>query len=285
MDKAQRFIFDNTDVRGELVQLDKSYQQILAANQYPTIVANLLGEFLVASVLLSSTIKFAGRLTLQARSQGQISLLMAESTHQQHIRGIARVADEITTDNFLELFDNGSLAVTIEPDKGERYQSIVPFSGTSLASCLEHYFQQSEQLNTLIKLSANAEYASGMLVQQLPEQRVVDQEQRKQQWQHIVILGQTLKNTELLSLENHQLLSRLYPHDAVRLLSHQSVSFQCSCSFERSGRALMLLEAEELQSLFDTTELVQTQCEFCGKTYKFSQASLTKLLHGKHKTH
>ena len=31
IDQSQRFLFDNTDVRGELVELDRSYAEVLAS--------------------------------------------------------------------------------------------------------------------------------------------------------------------------------------------------------------------------------------------------------------
>ena len=135
---SQRFIFDAADIRGDFVQLGSTFQEILAINQYPEAVAQQLGEFLVASVLLSSTIKFEGRLILQIKSEGQIPLLMVETTHDRKIRGIVRLREDVQdySSSFRELFRDGSLAVTIEPDKGERYQSLVPLTGDNLAGCL-----------------------------------------------------------------------------------------------------------------------------------------------------
>ena len=93
-DQLQRFIFDDTDIRGELSRLHHSYQDTLAAHDYPEVVAHLLGEFLAAAALLSATLKFDGTLTLQARSEGEIPLIMAEATSSQGLRAIARNADQ-----------------------------------------------------------------------------------------------------------------------------------------------------------------------------------------------
>ena len=51
-DRTQRFLFEEADIRGEIVQLDQSYREILAIHQYAPGVSHLLGEFLAASVLL-----------------------------------------------------------------------------------------------------------------------------------------------------------------------------------------------------------------------------------------
>ena len=77
-DQSRRFLFEHADIRGETVQLDEAYREILAIHQYPGGVGRLLGEFLAAAVLLSSNLKFEGKLILQVRSEGQLPLLMVE---------------------------------------------------------------------------------------------------------------------------------------------------------------------------------------------------------------
>ena len=146
-DNSQRFLFDNTDIRGELVRLQKSFQQVASNHSYPQPVLHLLGEFMVAAALLSSTIKFEGTLILQARSEaGEIPLIMAEASSEQTIRAIARGAENASSEDFRQLLKNGQLCITIEPHNGHRYQGIVALSGGCLAHTLDAYFEQSEQL-------------------------------------------------------------------------------------------------------------------------------------------
>src|SRR6478735_6257526 len=161
-DLLNRFIFDDCDIRGELVTLGESYREILSHNTYPPAIQKLLGEFLAAISLMSSTLKFDGMIILQARGDGAISTIMAECNHHNNIRGIVRLKPEVELSEALaqkgsmqELLGNGVLVITIEPKrtenfggKLERYQGIVPMESDNLAGCLEHYFQQSEQLAT-----------------------------------------------------------------------------------------------------------------------------------------
>ena len=121
-DQQQRFIFEQYDIRGVWVQLEKTYQDVLAIHDYPAGVRELLGQFMAAAGVLSSTIKFDGQLTLQARSEGQIPLIMAEANNKQHMRAIARAANQATSHEFSELLTNGQLVMTIEPKQGQRYQ-------------------------------------------------------------------------------------------------------------------------------------------------------------------
>ena len=126
-DQLQRFLFNNTDIRGEIVTLNQSLSDLFAVQRYPTPIATLLGEFLAAATLLSSTLKFAGSLTLQARGDGDLPLIMAEVTQQKKIRGVAQVNEAAELDNrsLRSLLGNGMLSIIIDPKKGERYQGIV----------------------------------------------------------------------------------------------------------------------------------------------------------------
>ena len=148
LDIAQRFLFEHADLRGETVHLDQTMADIMAVHQYPPAVVALIGEFLAAAVLLSTTLKFDGKLILQVRSDGQIPLLMVECSHLLQVRAIARGAEQATASDFDQLLTNGQLAITVDPENGQRYQSIVPLAGTSLAESLDLYFEQSEQLLT-----------------------------------------------------------------------------------------------------------------------------------------
>jgi molecular chaperone Hsp33 len=277
-DSSQRFIFENRDIRGQLVHLNTSFEEVLNINAYPAAVAKLLGEFLSASVLLSSTIKFEGRLIMQVRSKGEVSLLMAEATHDRQIRAIARMEADLTSKEFSVLLKDGTLVVSVEPKYGERYQSLVPLLGADLAECLKHYFNQSEQLSTFIKLAANQSSAAGILIQQLPKQLVQDPSLRENQWQQAVILAQTTKQDELLALDNEQLLRRLYLEDDLKMFDSDPVVFKCSCSYERTARALMMVEADELDSMFSETPSLEMICEFCQKKYAFTRESLGEIL-------
>jgi molecular chaperone Hsp33 len=284
-DSSQRFIFENRDVRGQLVHLNTSFEEVLNNHAYPEAVAQLLGEFLAASVLLSSTLKFEGRLVMQVRSKGEVSLLMAEATHDSQIRAIARMEAGLSSSEFGALLKDGTLVVSVEPKHGEQYQSLVPLKGADLAQCLKHYFNQSEQLSTFIKLAANQHSAAGILIQQLPRHLVQDPTLREDQWQHAIILAQTAKQDELLELDNEQLLLRLYVDDELKLFDSKSVVFRCSCSYERTAKALMIVETDELDSMFAETPTLEMLCEFCQKKYRFTRQSLSEILSDSAITH
>ncbi|WP_373092242.1 Hsp33 family molecular chaperone HslO [Zhongshania sp.] len=271
-DTISRFIFDNSDVRGEHVRLEKSYQDILSIHHYPPGVANLLGEFLAAASLLSATIKFEGALILQVRGDGQVPLIMAEANSKQELRAIARDANEAISHDFKALIGNGQLAMTIAPEDGKPYQGIVSLDGDSLARCLEAYFQRSEQLATRVWLCADGEHASGMLLQQLPSAKP-----DLDRWEHLSTITHTIKNEELLSLDVATLLYRLYHQDAVRLFDHKPLVARCRCSRERVVQALVSLGRDELDDILAEQGQIETNCEFCNRLYQFNAGDIAGL--------
>ncbi len=273
-DSCQRFLFEGLDIRGEIVRLCDSFGAILANKEYPGVVQGLLGEFLAAAALLSTTVKFDGRLVLQARSEGQVPLIMAECTSEQHLRGIARFADESISNEFTALLRAGTLAITIEPSSGEPYQGIVPLEQHSLAACLEEYFARSEQLESRIFLVSEGNRCAGLLVQQLPAQLLKDSESRQEEWNTVSQLAATLTGRELLELENEEVLYRLFHQHRVKLFGSKPVIYQCSCTRERTARALHSIGEEEIMDIIEEQGVVEVTCEFCGRQYSFSEGEL-----------
>lgn len=277
-DRTQRFLFEEADIRGEIAQIDSSYREILAIHQYAPGVSRLLGEFMAAAVLLATTLKFEGKLVLQVRSEGQIPLLMVECDSQLRLRAIARGAQEATSDRFDQLLTGGQLAITIDPVKGQRYQGIALLSDDSLASSLDAYFKQSEQLGTRFWLACDGDSAAGMILQQLPAQIVADSNDRNSQWQHVTTIASTLKDEELLNLSAPELAHRLYHEDPLRLFDTQPLRFQCNCSRERTFNALKSLPVSEVSELLEELGSITMDCEFCNQQYRYVEQDLRDIL-------
>ena len=279
-DFTQRFIFDNTDVRGELASLEESYAHVLAKHTYPEPVAALLGELLAAASLLVNTLKFDGLLVLQARSKGPIPLLMVECSSDRELRAIARYeADQIESGaTFQELMPEGVLALTVDPNEGQRYQGLVALDGVTLAECFSNYFVNSAQLPTRFWLYADGQRARGMLLQQLPADRITDTDEREASWQHVVALASTLTAEELLGLDNEIILNRLYHEEQVRLFDATDLQFKCSCTRARSEQALVSLGLADLQLLLAEKEgAIEIDCQFCNERYLFNDADIVQM--------
>lgn len=265
-DNLHRYLFENADVRGELVQLEKSYQEILSAHNYPTVVQNLLGQLMAATSLLTATLKFDGNISVQLQGDGPISLAVINGNNLQQLRGVSRYDEAKLPESgeLQQLIGKGHMVITLTPKKGERYQGVIALEHPTLAACLEAYFTQSEQLSTSIVLFANGQQAAGMLLQILPSD-----EDHNADFEHLEQLTVTVKADELYQLEATEVLHRLYHQEQVRLFDPIEVTFKCGCSKERSASAIRTVAKAEIDSIIAEQGKIEMGCEYCNTTYTF----------------
>lgn len=273
-DNLQRFVFEDTPIRGEIVRLDATYRAVLDRRTYPPAVREVLGELMAAAALLASTLKFEGKLSVQIQGEGPVKLLMAECTETGAMRAIAQWHGEVDRAPLAQLVGGAKFVITIDPEESrERYQGVVQIEGGSVAAALEHYFAQSEQLETRLWLAADREQAAGMLLQKLPDSQSEDADA----WDRAVHLGSTLTRLELLSLPVRDILRRLYHEEDIRLFARQPLSFRCSCSRERVEAVLRMLGWAEVESILKERGNVDVDCEFCGAHYEFDLVDAAQL--------
>ncbi|WP_038902261.1 Hsp33 family molecular chaperone HslO [Dickeya dadantii] len=276
-DQLHRYLFENHAVRGELVTVSDTFQQMLTNHDYPVPVKNLLGEMLVATSLLTATLKFSGDITVQLQGDGPLKLAVINGNHQQQMRGVARLQGDIAADSSLhDMVGNGYLVITITPTEGERYQGVVELDGDNVAACLENYFQQSEQLPTCLFIRTGEhdgrQCAAGMLLQVLPAQHG-----NREDFDHLTQLTATVKGEELFGLPADEVLYRLYHQENVTLYEPQPVAFQCHCSRERCADALMTLPADEVSDILGQDGQIDMHCDYCGSHYLFSVQDIADL--------
>ncbi|CBL45482.1 Chaperone, heat shock 33 family protein [gamma proteobacterium HdN1] len=279
-DTCQRFLIEDSNVRGEIVLLEHSLQAVFAKYDYPIEIQQLLGELLAAAVLLASTVKIDGSLILQARGGAPIDLLMVECDNERNVRALARWSGNTSGLGFSELLAGSQLVITLDPRTGERYQGIVPLEGRNLSESLEFYFQQSEQIATRLWLVQGSGRAAGMILQQLPfnteQQR--SHEQNEEDWQRLTTLAHTITPDEQLHLPPQSLLQRLFHEEDVRIFQPHEIQFHCSCSQARVGAALANLGRSTLEEILDERGQISTTCEFCNQTYTFDKVDIALLL-------
>jgi molecular chaperone Hsp33 len=274
-DTVRRFHFEDGRVRGQIVRLEASLAEVLGQHHYPEEVERLLGEALAATVLMGSTLKFTGTLSLQARSNGPVGLLFAECSESHRIRGYARVQPGSADADIGALLKDGTLAITIAPAAGERYQGIVPLDSPSLGPCLEHYFAQSEQLPTVLCLACNGRRAAGLLLQALPEHAGAPAADSR--WEHLSTLAATTRPAELLAEPFETLLYHLFHEERLRLHDAGPVVFGCSCSEARAAGTLRSIGEAEARAVLGEQGLIRIQCELCQQEYRFDAAALDRL--------
>ncbi len=273
-DVLSRFVFERTNVRGELVHLDATWRAVLERRDYPEPVRELLGQMLAAAALLVSTVKFNGSLILQIQGDGPVSMLVVQAKSDRTLRGLAHWTDPVLPGPLAQLVGTARLVITL--DQGgdrERYQGIVALeTEENLARALEDYFARSEQLATRFWLGANNERAAGMLLQALP-----GESEDEDAWNRTGQLADTISSQELLDLPQREVLRRLFHEEDVRLFEPEPVSFRCTCTRERIETVLRSLGYDEVQSIIAEQGRVSVDCEFCNQNYLFDPVDVEAL--------
>jgi molecular chaperone Hsp33 len=276
VDAVHRFTFEELAVRGALVQLQDVFQKTSEHAQYPEAIQSLLGQALCASALMSSTIKYDGRLTLQVQGQGALRLLLAQSTNSYGLRGMARYDGDLpAAASFAELTGKGRTLINIQADKhAQPWQGVIDTQYPSVAAMIEAYFGQSEQLDTKLILFSKAEQCFGLLLQKLPNENSDDADG----WDRVCQLAETLTAEEALSLEAAEIVNRLFHEEIVRVYEPHSAFFNCVGCADRVEAMLKQVDRAELDALVAETGQVEVTCEFCAKQFAYDAVDLASAL-------
>ncbi len=287
-DTLQRFMFDSSPVRGELVEISDAWQQVQARRTYPAPVTTMLGEMMAAAALLSAILKFNGSIIMQIHGDGTVQLLVVECDSSLQLRATAKlaadatIADDAKLPDLVNVTGHGRFAITLDPaDKlpgQQAYQGIVSLDGESVATVIENYMLRSEQLDTRLWLAADNKVTRGLLLQKLPHEGGTPSPQAdNDRWDHVVMLASTLGKEEMLSTDIMTLLNRLYWEEQVRVFEPRKPSFHCGCSREKVGNMLKLLGREEIESALADLGELDIDCDFCGQKYAFDAVDCAQL--------
>jgi molecular chaperone Hsp33 len=306
-------MFEAAPVRGELVRLADTWQEIMRRTNYPPAVQRLLGEMTAAAALLTANLKFDGALIMQLHGDGPVRMLVVECNSDLSMRATAKwaedveIADDATLSELVNVSGQGRFAMTLDPHNklpGQQpYQGIVPLSGrhgqlADMSAVLEHYMLSSEQLDTRLWLAADEKTAAGMLLQRLPTYggksatgEIVGETgqpltpgvaaQDLDTWERVCHIGATLQHEELLDVQPQTLLRRLFweetEHAGVRVFEPRIPRFSCSCSRLKVGSMLRMLGKDEVASVLAERNQVDVNCEFCGEHYAFDAVDCAHL--------
>jgi molecular chaperone Hsp33 len=294
-DLALPFALPELGARGRVVRLGPAVDAILHRHDYPPSVAALLGESLTLCVALASALKYEGIFTLQMRGDGPVRLLVVDLTSDGALRGYAQFdADKVaampveSANAVPRLLGRGHMTFTVDQGADtERYQGVVALEGASLSDCAHHYFRQSEQLATGIKLATRQDAAGtwragGLILQALPSQELIaetDAEERDERFRTALILMGSARESEMLdpALPADRLLWRLFHEHAPSVFDRRDVADRCRCSRARIDGVLRSIPRAELDGMRDARGLVAVRCEFCATSYDYDDAQLAAL--------
>jgi molecular chaperone Hsp33 len=291
-DFVAAFQIEDAPVRGRIARLgDGTLDPILKRHDYPRWAANLLGEAVTLAVLVSASLKFDGKVVVQAEGDGPVSLLVAEARSDGGVRGYLR-RDQAKWDrlerinrgarpHIPQVIGKGVMGIILVPDDPDQqpYQGIVPLDGATLADCAQMYFAQSEQIPTRVRIAVGeiSELggtkrwrAGGALLQQVaPDDARGDTEDA---WNTARTLFDTITDVELADpdLSSGQLLFRLFHEQGVRLEPPHRLNDNCTCSEERLLKTLRAMPKERVAELAEDDGKISADCQFCGRVYRFA---------------
>jgi molecular chaperone Hsp33 len=277
MDAVHRFLFEDLDIRGALVQLGPSWAAMTSRRNYAAPVRELLGELAAVTAIIGSNLKTPGRLSFQLQGHGPVSMLVMDCNEKLHLRGMAKSELAADADAHIngvgDLLGDGRLVLTLQPKTAETpYQSVVPLAGKTLAAIFEHFLEQSEQQPARLWLAATPDTACGLFLQKLPNADVLDPDG----WDRIEQLAATVRPEEL-QLAPEKLLNRLFNQESVRLYPPRQASWHCPRDEEKVRNMLLSLGREEVESMLADAEIIAVEDEICGHEYRFDAGILDEL--------
>ena len=291
-DTLKKYLTADRATRIQALRLTQSWQTGLAHQDLPPVLVKLLGELAAASVLLAGNIKFDGSVVLQLQGNGPVRLIMVECTSTLDLRATAHLregavpAADASLQDLLNADGQGRFMVMLDPANRQPgatpYQGIVPLEGETVAAVLEHYMKHSEQLDTRLWLSADAQTCAGLLLQRMPGTATPSgnpkhTEDADSAWTHCTTLASTLDAEELRTTDTDTLIHRLFWEDDLLAFPEQAVHWHCPCNRERVADMLRTLGQDEIQSILAEQGHVHIACNFCGQPYDFDTVDCAAL--------
>ncbi|MGE5502648.1 MAG: Hsp33 family molecular chaperone [Ignavibacteriales bacterium] len=286
-DLVAAFQIEGWPLRGRIVRLGASIDEVLSRHDYPEPVANLLGEACALAALVGSSLKFEGKLIVQAQGDGPVSLVVADYDTEGGLRGycsfdanrVAGASQGFARPGARALLGDGVFIMTIDqgPDT-DRYQGITAIEGETLALCAEQYFAQSEQTPTRVRLAVGQVdtgegetwRAGGILIQNIAADEA--RGSTEDVWERAQALFATTGEDELVdpTLPGETLLWRLFNEDGVRVFEAKPLRAFCRCSQERVATVLGSFSAEERAGMVEDDGNIHVTCEYCSRTYELA---------------
>ncbi|CAN5581284.1 Hsp33 family molecular chaperone [soil metagenome] len=291
-DLVSAFQIEGLPVRGRVVRLGVTVDEVLTRHDYPEPVANLLGEACALAALVGASLKFEGRLIVQAQGDGPVRYVVVDYDTSGALRGycrfdaeaVAKASEGFVRPGAKTLLGGGTFMMTVDqgPDM-HRYQGITPIEGETLALCAEQYFAQSEQTPTRVRLAVGQAdtgeglkwRAGGILIQAIAGDET--RGETEEAWRHAQAFFETIGEDELIdpTIPTTLLLWRLFNEDGVRLLEEKPLRAFCRCSEDRISGMLGSFTAEEIADMIEPDGKIHVTCEYCSRVYAVEPAAVS----------
>ncbi len=282
---VQNFILNESSIRGRVVRFGSLLDDIINPHDLPEPIQRIMAEAITLSTILSSMLKYEGTFILQIQGDGALKMLVCDVNSEGDVRGYVNYNQEkygelvATNDkpSITDMLGKGYLAFTVDQGKhAERYQGIVAIEGDSLEESVQHYFEQSEQVETVLRMAVNKDddgwHTGGIMIQRMPLSAEIVQNEVKdkedEDWVRSSILLKTCKDNELLDekLDEGTLLLRLFHEEGVIVLDTKVFKAKCKCSEERLLGVLATMPKDDISHIVEDGKISMT-CEFCKTIY------------------
>lgn len=278
------FILANDSIKGRIIKFDTELNKILHNHNYPEPVSRILSELVMVSALIGSQFKEEIILSVQLKSDYAVRYAIVDFQFPNQVRGYAKFDPDIVyDDNTYQKILNSNAFLTITIDRrssnAQRYQGIIEVNNLNISEAVERYFNQSEQIKTLVKLktgklmlSGGKEItcAGGIMIQKLPE--------NEESWEDASAYFATIKDDELLdpSLTTDNLLYSLFHEIGVKVYDKVYLVNECRCSPEKAINVIISLGKNEIISLLNDNKL-EINCQFCNQSQVFTRDEIETL--------
>ena len=265
----------------------------------------VLGRLLISGLLLSASLKNSkDLLTLRVDGDGPIGSVLVTAKGDNTIKGYVQnpqVELPKTQKGFAisDAIGKGFLTVIKSIGDSPPYNSQVELVTSEIGEDICHYFQQSEQIDTMLNLGiliepdARLKQAGGILVQCMPLQ-IFDEELQVTSYKlqensplhpptHSSWGGQLERlNDNISKFPNlsdfmdmghtleHILENHIFKGIPIEIKQKSPVAYLCNCDRERFLNGIKLLGKAEIQNMIDENKPITAECHFCDKTYEFS---------------
>jgi len=271
----QRFLLEDLDIRGAIVQLDDVWQALLTGRSYAPAVRDLLGAMSAVACVIGGNLKQAGRLTIQLQGHGPVSLLVVDINESLNLRGYAKASEDAAGKaGISELVGDGQLLLTLDmPGLRHPYQSYVPIEGNSVAEIFEHYLTQSEQQPAALHTAASSRGAACLFLQKLPDADRKDPDG----WDRVTRLASTVRAEELLGLSAEDILIRLFHQETVRLLDARELTHDWPQDWDKVRDVLRSLGRAELEAMLAEHGEILIHDDLSNHEYRFNADDVAAL--------
>lgn len=279
MDIIKPFMLEDGLFRGSFIAADDTITKIMENHAYPKIVQSYLGQAALIALALANGIKYNGVFSLQIKSNGPISTLFCDVTHDHKIRGYAVYDNEKLTGDLSTVpaaLGTGQMMFSVAQIGEEPYQGVVALTGNTLADTVMDYFKRSEQINTDIILRRQKDQARLIMIQQMPDMPGVSAEQKADLWETVSVLLHSVKDIELFSdkLTPPEILFRLFHANKITVFPDNIPSYECRCYRDKMLNFLKKLSPAERDGLYQDGKIT-AGCQFCNEQYVFTKEDFT----------